>query len=96
LLGRGAGEGPTASAIVADLMDLARGIFISPFGVKASALRDPNWASADTVVSQFYIRLSVLDKPGVIADVSAILRDHSAAAPRVAGIFGRLRLLRAH
>ncbi|MEM6781791.1 MAG: homoserine dehydrogenase [Pseudomonadota bacterium] len=74
--GRGAGEGPTASAVVADVIDLARGIHLPTFGVKVQDLQGAQWASLSDVSAQHYLRLNVLDQPGVIADVSAVLRDH--------------------
>ncbi len=74
--GRGAGEGPTASAVVADVMDLARGITLPTFGVRASELKDAPWADLSDITAQHYIHLKVLDQPGVIADISAVLRDH--------------------
>ncbi len=76
LEGRGAGEGPTASAVMADIIDLARGYKLPTFGLPVSDLRSAKWASAKDVVSGQYIHLSVTDEPGVIADVSAILRDY--------------------
>ncbi len=77
LTGRGAGEGPTASAVVADIIDLARGIRVPAFGVDAAKLKKGNFIDAKTIQTSFYLRLNVLDKPGVIADVSAILRDYN-------------------
>lgn len=74
--GRGAGEGPTASAIIADIVDLARGHRVPTFGVPANDLVKADWADIDDTISSYYLRLTVLDQPGVIADVSAILRDH--------------------
>jgi len=75
LTGRGAGEGPTASAVVADIIDLARGHKIPAFGMPASSLKTPVYQDAGEVEARYYLRLGVLDQPGVIADVSAILRD---------------------
>jgi homoserine dehydrogenase len=75
LTGRGAGMGPTASAIMADVIDLAWGIKVPTFGVPAPQLKKAKWAEVGDTVSNYYIRLSVLDQPGVIADISAILRD---------------------
>ncbi|MCD8571257.1 MAG: homoserine dehydrogenase [Alphaproteobacteria bacterium] len=74
--GRGAGEGPTASAIVADIIDIARGFRVPTFGVPANDLKKADWADINDTVNSYYMRLTVLDQPGVIADVSAILRDH--------------------
>lgn len=75
LIGRGAGEGPTASAVVADVVDLAKGLQVEPFGVPTEKLQAPQWMDTGTIQSRYYLRLEVLDQPGVIADVSAILRD---------------------
>ncbi len=77
LEGRGAGAGPTASAVVADLIDLARGRFTPVWGQDTPA--------EDAVVpigqhlGPYYLRLMVIDRPGVIADVAAILRDHGVS-----------------
>lgn len=75
--GRGAGKGPTASAVMADIIDLARGLRVPTFGVAASALKEPEFADPATIMHPYYIRLTVLDQPGVIAAVSAILRDRN-------------------
>lgn len=73
--GRGAGSGPTASAVVADLIDLSRGQNILPFGKAVSSLSTQVKTSFADWQGAFYIRLVVKDRPGVIADVSPILRD---------------------
>jgi homoserine dehydrogenase len=76
LTGRGAGEGPTASAIVADLIDLVRGVNVPTFGVPANKLKEPQSIDRGKTESRYYVRLNVLDIPGVIAEIGAILRDH--------------------
>ena len=76
LTGRGAGEGPTASAVVADIIDLARGHKIPTFGVPATELKDAKTMDRGGITSRYYLRLTVIDKPGVLADVSTILRDN--------------------
>jgi homoserine dehydrogenase len=76
LSGRGAGEGPTASAIVADLIDLARGNSVPTFGIPAKALVAAKTVDRSETAGRYYLRLDVLDVPGVIADVGRILRDH--------------------
>jgi homoserine dehydrogenase len=73
--GRGAGGGPTASAVVADLADLARGIRLPTFGIPSTALRPLQAASMEHHRGAYYFRLMVLDKPGVMAEVTACLRD---------------------
>ena len=80
--GRGAGERPTASAVVADIMDIASGFpdgiahLAPPMGFVESSRREmPTLPMAD-VVCEYYIRLMVKDEPGVIAAVTSILSDH--------------------
>lgn len=73
--GRGAGQDPTASAVMSDIIDLARGFKVPTFGIPAGKLEKPVWMPLADTVSRYYVRLNVLDQAGVIADVSAILRD---------------------
>ncbi len=73
--GRGAGAGPTASAVVADLIDLARGRHVPVWGASASALSAVPSVPMTDYVGTYYLRLMVLDRPGVIADVAGALRD---------------------
>ena len=75
--GRGAGAGPTASAVVADLMDIARGSRLPVFGRPASDLRRLPSLQMERHTGSYYIRLTVVDQPGVIADVAAALRDEA-------------------
>ncbi len=73
LEGRGAGAGPTASAVVADLVDIARGRHTPVWGAETlSALPS---VGIETRVGPYYLRLMVVDRPGVIADVTGALRD---------------------
>ena len=74
--GRGAGAGPTASAVMADIMDLARGVTLPVFGVSAGHLKKVSPAAPEEITGGYYLHLVVLDQPGVIADLSAVLRDH--------------------
>ncbi|HEX2528723.1 MAG TPA: homoserine dehydrogenase [Geminicoccus sp.] len=73
--GRGAGAGPTASAVVADIIDIARGLRLPTFGVPASELADRPMAPVEDLIGSYYLRLEVVDRPGVLADVAAVLRD---------------------
>lgn len=77
--GRGAGAGPTASAVVADIIDIARGLKVPAFGVPAQDLADHAIAPISAHQGCYYIRLMVLDQPGVLADVAAVLRDHDVS-----------------
>ncbi|MBV8187818.1 MAG: homoserine dehydrogenase [Alphaproteobacteria bacterium] len=71
--GRGAGQGPTASAVVADLVDVARGRHMPAFVVPAAKLADKKVSPMDRHQGAYYIRLMVQDRPGVIAAVSGAL-----------------------
>ena len=75
LEGRGAGAGPTASAVVADLIDIARGRNSPVWGATQSALSHAPALPMHLHRGAYYLRLMVLDRPGVIADVTAVLRD---------------------
>ena len=74
-VGRGAGGGPTASAVVSDIVAIARGHKVDPLGVPAGKLKPFKAADIRERVGSYYLRLIVLDQPGVIASISAILRD---------------------
>ncbi|AHJ66103.1 Homoserine dehydrogenase [Granulibacter bethesdensis CGDNIH4] len=74
--GPGAGSGPTASAVVADLLDIARGRAGPAWGVESSALTQAQAVPINAHHGAYYLRLMVVDRPGVLADVTAILRDH--------------------
>lgn len=70
--GPGAGMGPTASAVMGDVLDIARGLRISTFGQPASTLIDPIAASSATPAS-YYLRMTLLDKPGALAKIATCL-----------------------
>jgi homoserine dehydrogenase len=82
-VGRGAGGGPTASAVVADLIDIARGNRVPVFGVPAGRLQKAVSRPIERRFGAYYLRLMVIDKPGVIADVAAALRDHQVSLESV-------------
>ncbi|MCP5363711.1 MAG: homoserine dehydrogenase [Hyphomicrobiales bacterium] len=78
-VGRGAGERPTASAVVADIGDIARGVSQPVLGVPAKELRALPSVPMGSHRGPYYIRLMVLDRPGVFADIASILRDNSVS-----------------
>ena len=82
-VGRGAGEGPTASAVVADLIDIARGHITPTFAVPTAALKRVAPASMNRHWGAFYVRLMVVDRPGVFADIAATMRDHDVSMESV-------------
>lgn len=73
--GAGAGAGPTASAIVADLIDITRGVAGVPFSVPAAALQPMGRADPGHRVGRDYIRFTVADRTGVLAEITAAMRD---------------------
>ncbi|MGE0152838.1 MAG: homoserine dehydrogenase [Reyranellaceae bacterium] len=77
--GRGAGAGPTASAVAADLVDIARGARLPVFSVPAAQLARLPAAPMERHNGAYYVRLMVLDRPGVIAGVAAALRDEQVS-----------------
>jgi homoserine dehydrogenase len=79
LQGRGAGAFPTASAVVADLVDIAAGRHVAPFGAPTAALRPIPGVPIERHQGAYYIRLMVVDQPGVIADVAGALRDEQVS-----------------
>jgi len=83
LEGRGAGARPTASAVVADLMDLACGRVGPTFGVPVNGLNALPTAPAGAHRSAYYIRLMVKDQPGVFADIAAVLRDEKVSMEQI-------------
>jgi homoserine dehydrogenase len=81
--GQGAGELPTASAVVADLVDVARLQAADPehqvpyLAFQPDAMVDTPILPMSEVVSSYYLRLRVEDRPGVLADLAHILADCS-------------------
>mgnify|MGYP005989507021 CR=1 FL=1 len=82
LRGPGAGMGPTASAVMGDVMDIARGTRISTFGQPAKTLRKARAATA-AVAAPYYLRMQLLDKPGALAKVAALLGDAGISIDRM-------------
>jgi len=79
--GKGAGEEPTASAVVADLVDVTRLHTADPehrvphLAFQPDAMADTPILSIDDIVTSYYLRLTVADQPGVLADLARVLAD---------------------
>ena len=82
LRGAGAGEGPTASAVMGDVMDLARGMRISTFGQPARTLRAARPAHS-AIPAPYYLRLQLVDKPGALAKVAKVLGESGISIHRM-------------
>ncbi|WP_337996253.1 homoserine dehydrogenase [Oleispirillum naphthae] len=82
--GRGAGEGPTASAVVADLIDIAAGRApAAPFGIPAAAQAALIPAPMGDHFGSYYVRLMVVDKPGVFAAIATALGEENVSMESV-------------
>ncbi|WP_415878520.1 homoserine dehydrogenase [Methylomonas sp. TEB] len=81
--GAGAGAEPTASAVVADLVDVVRAMTSDPenrvphLAFQADAIADIPVLPAEQIKTAYYLRLTAEDKPGVLADVTRILAAHN-------------------
>lgn len=73
--GAGAGGGPTASAVVADIIDIARGEKGAAFSMPVSDLESMPRADTGHRRGRAYIRFIVPDRPGVLAEITAAMRD---------------------
>jgi homoserine dehydrogenase len=82
LSGPGAGEGPTASAVMGDVMDLARGLRLPVFGQPAATLL-PAAAAVAAAPAPFYIRMQLQDKPGALAKIATVLGNHGISIDRM-------------
>ena len=80
--GAGAGADPTASAVVADVIDVVRALTSDPenrvphLAFQADALSDYPVLTMQQVQTAYYLRLTAADKPGVMAEITRILADH--------------------
>jgi homoserine dehydrogenase len=79
--GKGAGAEPTASAVIADLVDVTRLHTSDPehrvphLAFQADQVRDVPVLPIEEVITSYYLRMRVEDKPGVLADITRILAD---------------------
>ncbi len=78
--GAGAGDGPTASAVVADLIDIARSCenqdeSVAPFSIPVAQLAPLAPAEPGHRMERTYLRFTVNDRPGVLAEITAAMRD---------------------
>ncbi|MBI1416091.1 MAG: homoserine dehydrogenase [Limimaricola sp.] len=82
LRGAGAGSGPTASAVMGDVIDLARGVRMPTFGQPATSLRKARAARA-AVPAPYYLRMQLVDKPGALAKVARVLGEAGISIDRM-------------
>jgi homoserine dehydrogenase len=77
LVGPGAGGMATASSVVADIADIARGLRLPPFGLSMASLTPPRRAALQTHEGGYYIRLSVYDRPGAAAAIATRMAERT-------------------
>jgi homoserine dehydrogenase len=77
LVGPGAGGAATASSVVADIVDIARGLRLPPFGLPVQALAPLRRAPIQTHEGGYYIRLSVFDRPGAAAAIATRMAERA-------------------
>jgi len=82
LRGAGAGQGPTASAVMGDVIDLARGIRTPAFGIPATALKVPV-AARSASPAAWYLRMRLVDKPGALAKIATKLGEAGVSINRM-------------
>jgi homoserine dehydrogenase len=89
LYGRGAGMMPTASAVVSDLVDLARNMLsggagrVPALGFQREMIREIPIMPIDRISAHYYFRFSALDRPGVLSTISGILGTHGISIQSV-------------
>ncbi len=84
--GRGAGDMPTGSAVVSDIVDIARNIVNKSIGRipgMSKSAKMKNLMKMDDVLSMYYFRFSALDKPGVLSKISGILGKYNISIASV-------------
>ena len=82
LRGPGAGEGPTASAVMGDVCDIARGLRISTFGVPVDVLTKAKVAQSNSP-APYYLHLTLEDKPGALAKIATVLGENGISIDRM-------------
>ncbi|UOA14236.1 MULTISPECIES: homoserine dehydrogenase [Sulfitobacter] len=82
LRGAGAGEGPTASAVMADVCDIARGLRGPVFGQPAETLEQTTPASSQRP-APYYLRMALVDKPGALAKIATVLGEAGVSIYRM-------------
>ncbi|WP_173487697.1 ACT domain-containing protein, partial [Aliiroseovarius sp. xm-m-354] len=82
LRGAGAGEGPTASAVMADVCDIARGLRGPVFGQPAETLEQTTPASNQRP-APYYLRMALVDKPGALAKIATVLGEAGVSIYRM-------------
>ena len=82
--GRGAGELPTASAVMGDVIDIIRDIQFSCTGrISCTCYKNTPVKSSDDVKNKFFVRMQVTNKPGVLARIASMFGEHKVSISKV-------------
>lgn len=82
--GRGAGELPTASAVMGDVIDIIRDIRFSCTGrISCTCYKNTPVKSSDDVKNKFFVRMQVTNKPGVLARIASMFGEHKVSISKV-------------
>ena len=82
--GRGAGELPTASAVMGDVIDIIRDIQFSCIGrISCTCYKNTPVKSSDDVKNKFFVRMQVTNKPGVLARIASMFGEHKVSISKV-------------
>ena len=82
--GRGAGELPTASAVVGDIIDVARNIINDSTGrIACTCYEHAQLEPMLEVKTRYYLRMQVKDKPGVLASIASVFGNHDVSLDAV-------------
>lgn len=82
--GRGAGELPTASAVMGDVIDIIRDIRFSCTGrISCTCYKNTTVKSSDDVKNKFFVRMQVTNKPGVLARIASMFGEHKVSISKV-------------
>ena len=79
LVGPGAGAKPTASAVASDIVDIARGLIMPPFIRSTKVLEPARGLDLNTRLGNYYVRLSVYDRPGAMAAITRRMSDENVS-----------------
>jgi homoserine dehydrogenase len=78
-LGRGAGGGPSASAVLGDLIDAVRNLHAGGRGATLGTLSRKRIRPIDDIESQFYVTVDAVDRPGVLATIAGVFGRHQVS-----------------
>lgn len=83
LVGRGAGAGPTASAVASDVIDIALGRTTKAFNISAAELEEVENQDIAKTKHAYYLRLDVADEAGVLEEVTHVLKQHDVSVKKL-------------